>query len=328
MANRISFFYLRLSLCVLYTCMFFTALTFNRLSWLSLKLTNTFQWQICTLGVPSPLSVHRICYSSHAAYSQSKLALVLFTYHLQEQLTAGGFPVTVNAVDPGMVDTALYNNLWTLAQLLKKPVAKILFRVRFSEYELSSVCNICPSVWGSLAVLVFFFPAKWKKMNETSHFFRFDMQGSWAWLFSMCSISHIPTGSLLVWVSVSYPADSSDCDQSRICTLISQLHWFIVLVQHHNKSIVHEISNTQDCKLQQNISCKKAMEHKWVWLFLTVRSKLSREQMENNLSSNRPFIIKFWDHLKGPAVGSRGSRKYSTSSISMKQLKADPDNKP
>ncbi|XP_041822337.1 dehydrogenase/reductase SDR family member on chromosome X isoform X2 [Chelmon rostratus] len=70
----------------------------------------------------------KICYSSHAAYSQSKLALVLFTYHLQEQLTAGGFPVTVNAVDPGMVDTALYNNLWTLAQLLKKPVAKILFR--------------------------------------------------------------------------------------------------------------------------------------------------------------------------------------------------------
>ncbi|XP_029306885.1 polyprenol dehydrogenase [Cottoperca gobio] len=70
----------------------------------------------------------RICYSSHGAYSQSKLALVLFTYYLQEQLTAGGFPVIVNAVDPGMVDTALYDNLWTLAQTLKRPVAKILFR--------------------------------------------------------------------------------------------------------------------------------------------------------------------------------------------------------
>ncbi|KAF3706445.1 Dehydrogenase/reductase SDR family member on chromosome X [Channa argus] len=70
----------------------------------------------------------RLCYSSHGAYSQSKLALVLFTYYLQEQLTAGGFPLTVNAVDPGMVDTALYNNLWSLAQALKKPVAKILFR--------------------------------------------------------------------------------------------------------------------------------------------------------------------------------------------------------
>ncbi|KAM9333983.1 polyprenol dehydrogenase [Symphorus nematophorus] len=70
----------------------------------------------------------RACYSSHGAYSQSKLALVLFTYYLQEQLTAGGFPVTVNAVDPGMVDTALYDNLWSLAQAMKKPVAKILFR--------------------------------------------------------------------------------------------------------------------------------------------------------------------------------------------------------
>ncbi|XP_070786891.1 polyprenol dehydrogenase [Enoplosus armatus] len=70
----------------------------------------------------------RICYSSHGAYAQSKLALVLFTYYLQEQLAAGGFPVTANAVDPGMVDTALYNNLWSLAQALKKPVAKILFR--------------------------------------------------------------------------------------------------------------------------------------------------------------------------------------------------------
>ncbi|XP_041834783.1 dehydrogenase/reductase SDR family member on chromosome X isoform X1 [Melanotaenia boesemani] len=70
----------------------------------------------------------RVCYSSHGAYAQSKLALVLFTNYLQEQLTAGGFHVTVNAVDPGMVDTALYDNLWTLAQMLKRPVAKVLFR--------------------------------------------------------------------------------------------------------------------------------------------------------------------------------------------------------
>ncbi|XP_033834454.1 dehydrogenase/reductase SDR family member on chromosome X [Periophthalmus magnuspinnatus] len=70
----------------------------------------------------------RSSYSSHGAYSQSKLALVLFTYCLQEQLTSAGAQVTVNAVDPGMVDTALYDNLWTLAQMLKKPVAKILFR--------------------------------------------------------------------------------------------------------------------------------------------------------------------------------------------------------
>ncbi|XP_077370615.1 polyprenol dehydrogenase isoform X2 [Festucalex cinctus] len=70
----------------------------------------------------------RKCYSSHGAYAQSKLALVLFTYYLQEQMTAKGFSVIVNAVDPGMVDTALYDNLWSLAQALKKPFAKTLFR--------------------------------------------------------------------------------------------------------------------------------------------------------------------------------------------------------
>uniref|UniRef100_A0A4W5R9M5 Dehydrogenase/reductase (SDR family) X-linked n=1 Tax=Hucho hucho TaxID=62062 RepID=A0A4W5R9M5_9TELE len=70
----------------------------------------------------------RSCYSAHGAYSQSKLALVLFTYHLQEKLAAGGFPVTSNAVDPGMVDTDLYNNLCIPAQAAKKPVAKMLFR--------------------------------------------------------------------------------------------------------------------------------------------------------------------------------------------------------
>ncbi|XP_054656495.1 dehydrogenase/reductase SDR family member on chromosome X [Dunckerocampus dactyliophorus] len=70
----------------------------------------------------------RACYSSHGAYAQSKLALVLFTYYLQEQMTASGSSVIVNAVDPGMVDTALYDNLWSLARALKKPFAKILFR--------------------------------------------------------------------------------------------------------------------------------------------------------------------------------------------------------
>ncbi|KAF7643283.1 hypothetical protein LDENG_00242350, partial [Lucifuga dentata] len=70
----------------------------------------------------------RSCYSSHGAYSQSKLALVLFTYYLQDRLTAAGAPVSVNAVDPGMVDTALYDNLWPPAQIMKKQVAKLLFR--------------------------------------------------------------------------------------------------------------------------------------------------------------------------------------------------------
>ncbi|XP_077102945.1 polyprenol dehydrogenase [Siphateles boraxobius] len=70
----------------------------------------------------------RMCYSAHGAYAQSKLALLLFSYHLQDQLWVKGDPVTVNAVDPGMVDTALYDNLCGPAQLAKKPFAKLFFR--------------------------------------------------------------------------------------------------------------------------------------------------------------------------------------------------------
>ncbi|XP_031414707.1 dehydrogenase/reductase SDR family member on chromosome X isoform X3 [Clupea harengus] len=70
----------------------------------------------------------RSCYSSHGAYAQSKLALVMFTYALHEQLSAGVFPVSASAVDPGMVDTDLYQNLCSPAQVLQRPVAKLLFR--------------------------------------------------------------------------------------------------------------------------------------------------------------------------------------------------------
>ncbi|XP_051993845.1 dehydrogenase/reductase SDR family member on chromosome X-like isoform X3 [Xyrauchen texanus] len=72
----------------------------------------------------------RMCYSAHGAYAQSKLALLLFSYHLQDQMWARGDSVMVNAVDPGMVDTALYDNLCSPAQLAKKPFVKLLFRGR------------------------------------------------------------------------------------------------------------------------------------------------------------------------------------------------------
>uniref|UniRef100_A0A3B4CRS6 Dehydrogenase/reductase (SDR family) X-linked n=2 Tax=Pygocentrus nattereri TaxID=42514 RepID=A0A3B4CRS6_PYGNA len=67
-------------------------------------------------------------YSPYAAYSRSKLAQVLFTYQLQQELQSGGFAVTANAVDPGMVDTDLYRNLSTPAWLAQRPIARLLFR--------------------------------------------------------------------------------------------------------------------------------------------------------------------------------------------------------
>ncbi|KAF7253320.1 Dehydrogenase/reductase SDR family member on chromosome X [Varanus komodoensis] len=58
-------------------------------------------------------------YSPHGAYAQSKLALVLFAYRLQHLLTAEGSHVTVNVVDPGVVNTDLYKHVFWATKLVK-----------------------------------------------------------------------------------------------------------------------------------------------------------------------------------------------------------------
>ncbi|XP_042351197.1 dehydrogenase/reductase SDR family member on chromosome X isoform X2 [Plectropomus leopardus] len=85
-------------------------------------------------------SAHSICeirlndlnscqhYSAHAAYCHSKLAQLLFSSHLHQELQRGGFPLSSSAVDPGMVDTALYRHLWTPLCLAQSIIAGLLFR--------------------------------------------------------------------------------------------------------------------------------------------------------------------------------------------------------
>ncbi|XP_034418152.1 dehydrogenase/reductase SDR family member on chromosome X-like [Cyclopterus lumpus] len=68
------------------------------------------------------------CYSAHAAYCQSKLAQLLFSSHLHQELQHGGFPLSSCAVDPGMVDTALYRHLWTPLCLVQSAIAHLLFK--------------------------------------------------------------------------------------------------------------------------------------------------------------------------------------------------------
>ncbi|XP_063661121.1 dehydrogenase/reductase SDR family member on chromosome X isoform X2 [Pan troglodytes] len=70
------------------------------------------------------------CYSPHAAYAQSKLALVLFTYHLQRLLAAEGSHVTANVVDPGVVNTDLYKHVFWATRLAKKLLGWLLFKAR------------------------------------------------------------------------------------------------------------------------------------------------------------------------------------------------------
>ncbi|XP_029459114.1 dehydrogenase/reductase SDR family member on chromosome X [Rhinatrema bivittatum] len=68
------------------------------------------------------------CYSSHGAYAQSKLALVLFTYYLQSHLTAERCHVTANVVDPGVVNTELYRNLNWAGKVVKWMTAWLFFK--------------------------------------------------------------------------------------------------------------------------------------------------------------------------------------------------------
>ncbi|XP_051814377.1 dehydrogenase/reductase SDR family member on chromosome X isoform X2 [Acanthochromis polyacanthus] len=67
-------------------------------------------------------------YSAHAAYCHSKLAQLLFSSHLHQEMQSGGFPVSSCAVDPGMVDTSLYRHLWTPLRLAQSVIAGLLFR--------------------------------------------------------------------------------------------------------------------------------------------------------------------------------------------------------
>ncbi|XP_035995397.1 dehydrogenase/reductase SDR family member on chromosome X isoform X2 [Fundulus heteroclitus] len=67
-------------------------------------------------------------YSAHAAYCQSKLAQALFSCHLQQEMHRDGSPVVSCAVDPGMVDTALYQHLCTPLRLAQSLIARLFFR--------------------------------------------------------------------------------------------------------------------------------------------------------------------------------------------------------
>ena len=76
-----------------------------------------------------PVRPRRGCYSPHGAYAGSKLALVLFTYHLQRLLAAQGSPITANAADPGVVNTGLYKHVFWGTRLVKKLFGRWLFKV-------------------------------------------------------------------------------------------------------------------------------------------------------------------------------------------------------
>ncbi|XP_055233204.1 polyprenol dehydrogenase isoform X2 [Gorilla gorilla gorilla] len=88
------------------------------------------------------------CYSPHAAYAQSKLALVLFTYHLQRLLEAEGSHVTANVVDPGVVNTDLYKHVFWATRLAKKLLGWLLFKTPDEGAWTSIYAAVTPELEG------------------------------------------------------------------------------------------------------------------------------------------------------------------------------------
>ncbi|KAM6149242.1 LOW QUALITY PROTEIN: polyprenol dehydrogenase-like [Rhynchocyon petersi] len=90
----------------------------------------------------------RQSYSCHAAYAQSKLALVFFTYHLQHLLTASGSHVTANAVDPGVVNTDLYRHVFWGTRLVKRLLGWLLFQTPEEGARTSIYAAVDPELEG------------------------------------------------------------------------------------------------------------------------------------------------------------------------------------
>nr|KAF6267848.1 dehydrogenase/reductase X-linked [Myotis myotis] len=87
-------------------------------------------------------------YSPHGAYARSKLALVLFTYHLQGLLAAQGSHVTANVADPGVVDTDLYKHVFWGTRLVKKLFGWLFFKTPDEGAWTSIYAAVTPDLEG------------------------------------------------------------------------------------------------------------------------------------------------------------------------------------
>ena len=73
--------------------------------------------------------LHRHFYSPYLAYSQSKLANILFTYELQRRLKEQKSPVIANVLHPGVVNTDLFQHIHWVIRIPQNVLAYFLFKV-------------------------------------------------------------------------------------------------------------------------------------------------------------------------------------------------------
>lgn len=76
-------------------------------------------------------------YRAGMVYTDSKLAQVMFTKHLQSVCEENNWKVQTHAVHPGMVDTEIFNSS-ILGPLSKYPISRHWFKVSedFSHYRI------------------------------------------------------------------------------------------------------------------------------------------------------------------------------------------------
>ncbi|XP_060039404.1 dehydrogenase/reductase SDR family member on chromosome X [Erinaceus europaeus] len=87
-------------------------------------------------------------YSAHGAYAQSKLALVLFSYHLQHLLAAAGRHVTANVADPGVVNTDLYRHVFWGRGPIKSLLGRWVFKTPDEGSWTSVYAAVSPELEG------------------------------------------------------------------------------------------------------------------------------------------------------------------------------------
>lgn len=83
-------------------------------------------------------------YSPHRAYSQSKLALVMFSMHFAKQLTRRNLNVVVTAIHPGVVDTPLYRHVNVWVAPLQRLIARNVFRGADAAAAIAVHALLCP----------------------------------------------------------------------------------------------------------------------------------------------------------------------------------------
>ena len=74
--------------------------------------------------------LRRDYYSAYLAYSQSKLANILFTYELQRRFKEQNSPVTANVLHPGVVNTDLFQHIHWVIRIPQNVLAYFLFKVQ------------------------------------------------------------------------------------------------------------------------------------------------------------------------------------------------------